>query len=266
MMPENVQRVLYSYRQCKTSEEGQNWRYNIIADLVDIAEALPPKTYASLGRGVCPLCKRGPASAYYDGFTLPEGLRRHLEGYGNTQRCDVFSVLLSDINERLHAMFDEEDRIKEIEAKELIKKRMATEILYKLGPDSDPVLIDGLFCSRCRSHEELKYAEDRLDKLGFAMTASDNVKSYTRQYGDSIVYADPRQKGKIVFYVFLAERSGVKKKKTLRMSYQAYSIPDTWKHYIRDKYNARLVEARKGLGLPDEAPNQGKEGTVKKGR
>lgn len=256
LMPENVQQILHSYRQCKSSEEGRFWRHKAINELVDIAEPLPPKTYASLGRGICPMCRRGPNSAYYEGFTLPEGLRRHLDGYGNTQMCDVFSVLLSDIGEKLHEMFDEADRIKSIEKKEITNKRMATEVLYKIGPESDPILIDDLFHSKCRDNEELQFAEERIVKLGFTITNDDRVKSYSLDYGDVVVYADPRQQGRITFYVYIAKWEVAKKKKSARRPRQDFYIPDTWKHNIRDKYDTRLVEARKWLGLSTEIPTQ----------
>lgn len=258
LMPENVQQILHSYRQCKSSEEGRFWRHKAINDLVGIAEPLPPKTYAALGRCICPMCRRGPTSAYYEGFTLPEGLRRHLDGYGNTRMCDVFSVILSDIGERLHEMFDEEDRIKSIEQKEATNKRRATEVLYKIGPESGPALIDDLFHSKCRNGEELQFAEERFEKLGFVVTLDDRVKSYTRDYGDVVVYADPRQQGRITFYVYVSKWEVAKKKKSSRRPRQDFYIPDTWKHDIRDKYRARLVEARKRLGLSAEMSSPAK--------
>lgn len=38
----------------------------------------------------CPLCGRTPYIEYVNpGFKYPEGLRRHLTGYGNVQQCTV---------------------------------------------------------------------------------------------------------------------------------------------------------------------------------
>jgi len=42
------------------------------------------------GRAPCPLCSHGPDSPYYDGFLLPDGLRRHLLGTHRVNQCRVF--------------------------------------------------------------------------------------------------------------------------------------------------------------------------------
>ena len=266
LMPESVQRILHSYRQCKSSHEGRVWRHKIVEDIICLAKIVSQQTNSSPARGLCIMCGRGPVSAYYDGFSIPEGLRRHLEGYGDTRRCGVFSVLLNDVDDKLHEMFDEEDRAKTDEQKSLKDERMATEILYKKGPESEPTLVDDLFHSKCKSYEELILAEEKIEKFGFTTAISDRVKSYTRDYGDSVVYADPREKGRITFYVYTTKWDAAKNKNSSRRPYRDFYILDSWKHDIRDKYNARLVEARKGLQLTDTAPVKAKEAMVKKKR
>ena len=50
----------------------------------------------------CPLCRSVPSSAYTSrGFTLPEGLDRHLEGRGNTYACPVMEALLTLANQSM---------------------------------------------------------------------------------------------------------------------------------------------------------------------
>jgi len=67
-------------------------------------------------------------------------------------------------------------------------------VLYRTPPD----LIDGRlsFGKTPRSKEESDWVEERLANLGFQITCDANVKSYTNEHKDSVVYADPRQRGK----------------------------------------------------------------------
>jgi len=264
LMSEEIQRIMDSYMYCKSSAEGRVWRTKIVGALVGLSEIVSPQTEYSPARGICPMCRRGPNSNYLDGFAIPEGLWRHLEGFGNVQRCSVFSVLLNRVDERLHERFDEEDKIKEIEKAALKKERLASEVLYVNGPEAQPSLVDDLFFAESRQGDDFAFAEERIKQLGLAINMDDRIKSYTRDYGDSVVYADPRQKGRITFYVYIAEWQPLKNKKHARRPRRDFNIPDSWKHYIRDKYNARLAEARRGLGLPDDAPIQPKVSPAKR--
>lgn len=72
-------------------------------------------------------------------------------------------------------------------------QRRATEMLYRVAPDLEPKLLDDGFHSSwspARSADELTWAEERLEMLGFRITIEDNVKCYTREYKDFVVYAD----------------------------------------------------------------------------
>lgn len=251
LMPDNIQRILNSYVHCQSSAEGRDWRDKVINELIDLAKIITPQTDYSQARAICPICRRGPNSAYSDGFTIPEGLHRHFEGFGSVQRCSIFSVLLKKADEKLHDMFCEEDEKKMIKEESLKKERMETETLYKISPNDKPELIDGNHFFTPRDIDELRFAEERLVKLKFTVQQDKNVKSYILEMKDVIVYADPRVKKKLEFYVY---RLGVVKKsgaKSRQPRYQSFYIPDTWKNDIKDKFKTRLAEARKGLGLPE---------------
>ncbi|MFC5521088.1 hypothetical protein [Polaromonas jejuensis] len=45
-------------------------------------------------RAYCPLCKCGAQSTYSRGFSMPTGMRRHLEGSHGSRRCAVFSAAI----------------------------------------------------------------------------------------------------------------------------------------------------------------------------
>jgi hypothetical protein len=48
------------------------------------------KHYLGTGpRAACPLCGSWGYGIGAHGYSLPEGLRRHLEGYGRVQECEV---------------------------------------------------------------------------------------------------------------------------------------------------------------------------------
>jgi hypothetical protein len=49
----------------------------------------------STPRAYCPLCGEGAQSLVigYDGYALPDGLRRHLGGMGNARSCRVMDVV-----------------------------------------------------------------------------------------------------------------------------------------------------------------------------
>ena len=57
--------------------------------------------YPDTARAPCPLCGGGRESFTMDSpdlegtFSLPEGLRRHLEGYGNMRQCPVLKAVIA---------------------------------------------------------------------------------------------------------------------------------------------------------------------------
>lgn len=76
--------------------------YNNTGDVFDSSSELigmiventkPDKESSYRPEAVCPLCGGIPQTIYSTGFAYPEGLRRHLEGYGNAKQCIITSMI-----------------------------------------------------------------------------------------------------------------------------------------------------------------------------
>src|SRR5688572_5930604 len=94
-MPEEIERLLNGYYSCRARSETQGWIAETASEIVSLAKILPDESSWNLSeRAYCPLCGDG-AQSHEHGFTVPEGLSRHLLGLGNTRECRVFGVALS---------------------------------------------------------------------------------------------------------------------------------------------------------------------------
>jgi hypothetical protein len=117
----------------------------------------------------CPLCGDGSSSAYADGFKYPEGLRRHLTGWGNNWRCCVVEAMSK------HALLYNRDKFNHVEANRQqerashIKARRLTETLYQVSVIGEPKLFDDLSFVTARNADDFSNAEDRLKVLGFSL-------------------------------------------------------------------------------------------------
>ncbi len=63
------------------------WDEFVVPRIVELA-----KPIGETERALCPLCGHGPQNGYNDGFKLPEGLTRHLNGTHQFHRCGVMAV------------------------------------------------------------------------------------------------------------------------------------------------------------------------------
>ena len=94
LMPENIQRILQSYHLCRSEEAKKSWYEDTVHKL---ATSPTPEFEAILdshsGYAPCPLCGATSSSPYQWGFTLPEGLRRHLIGAGMAKECVVMAAV-----------------------------------------------------------------------------------------------------------------------------------------------------------------------------
>lgn len=236
MMPFEAQLILMSYNSCKTRVETYQWPDTVASKLSDLATILPPSIFDSSDRAYCPLCGDGSSWAYQEGFRLPEGLRRHLVGWGDRQPCPVFAIARrlakEDWDERFH---EAEER-----AKAKILKRKKCETLYKVGPTHTLELLDAgtYFCARARSLAELAWAETRLSNLGFLTTTEARVRSYIDERREFVVYADPRRYGLISFAVYAKP---IPKQDHIG-SIATFNLSDNWKNDLRGKYEARLPQ------------------------
>ena len=234
MMPFEAQLILTSYDSCKTRIETHQWPYVVASKLSELAAILPPTIFDSSDRAYCPLCADGSSWAYQEGFRLPEGLRRHLVGWGDLQACPVFAIARrlakEDWDERFH---EGEER-----AKAKILKRKKYETLYKVGPSHEPELLDegSSLLTKARTLVELARAEARLTNLGFRTTTVARVTSYIDERKQFVVYADPRRYGRISFWVYGKPIPN----QGHHVLITTFNLRDNWKNDICGKYEARL--------------------------
>jgi len=246
LMPKAAQEALKSYLSCESRQETHGWVNRTAETIVSLAHILPPEegSYFS-NRACCPLCGGESSSPYERGFTVPEGLRRHLIGWGNTRPCEVLEAAFALANEYWHEKFHAEEQIEKAQKEERRRQRKASEVLYRTTPDREPELIDegSIFRGPFRNESELAWAEQRLAYLGFQFTCEDNVKAYTSERGDWLVYADPRVKGKIEFRAYKKPLPKKARGSHIRRGVsRSFYLLDSWKNDIRGKYESRLME------------------------
>jgi hypothetical protein len=116
MAGEDAYRVLSSYHSGmeKTQDEYENsgWMANRWLESVadDVLKLARPQDVDQSGygpdRALCPLCHGGSQSRYATGFAIPEGLRRHLLGENNSNRCAVTEAALGLAESYADTCFD----------------------------------------------------------------------------------------------------------------------------------------------------------------
>ena len=243
LAPTNFRSLLRSYYLCKTREDTYGWKDDLAEKIIEAADVLPQQQSSYFSpRAYCPLCGFGSMSPHEEGFSLPEGLRRHLVGWGGrTHQCQIMVVAersARDYWNREFAQTDAEEARRKAERK---AERLATETLFRTTPyDSDaPELLDDRYRS-ARSKEDLKWAEDRLEQLGFQALKRERVISYILEDDNCVVYADPRTVGQITFRVF---KKPIPKRKPNRFSItSSFSLQDRWKSDLKGKFLTRLNE------------------------
>ncbi|RJP18348.1 MAG: hypothetical protein C4520_14565 [Candidatus Abyssobacteria bacterium SURF_5] len=244
LMPERIQSILSSFYSCESRQESIAWEHNVIEQLIGFATILSREEGSYLSdRAYCPLCGDGSSSAYERGFTVPEGLRRHLGGWGNVRQCDVMVAAERLSREHFHETFHEAEERDRQEVLRLTQERKKTEILYLIGPMEDPRLIDeSLWYDKVpRDPASIAWAEQRLKDLGFSIATDDNVRQYVLDLEDHVVFADPRIEGQITFNVY---RKPLPRRKGHRRLYQSFYIRDNWKNDLQGKFETRLERAK----------------------
>jgi hypothetical protein len=238
-----------NYIRCNSRKEAYEWRANTVQEIIDLAEEVTgenvwgQKIY--YGRAICPLCGDRPHDKH--GYTIPEGLKRHLEGFGNMQQCSVMGNLFNMARECWNKKFikkEHEDLIKEREVKE---QRLKSETLIQIAPGYPPELFDDSWDYGSRSDQKqhldrLIWAENRLNELGFSIQVLNNVKSFTKEYDEFVVFADPRRGGLINFSAFKKPLP----KKITKGIYSStkyignFNFLDGWKHDLISKFEKRV--------------------------
>ena len=169
LMSEDAQKILESYRWCESRKETYSWQENVAERIIALAKILSPEQGSYLSeRAYCPLCGEGSSSPYESGFSIPEGLRRHLVGYGNVQQCKVMEAAKRLAGEYWHDKFDASEKAEQKQKRESIAQRRASETLYRTAPDSEPKLIDeGYFYGGSpRNQSELDVGRTAIGRFG----------------------------------------------------------------------------------------------------
>jgi hypothetical protein len=244
MMPVELSRVLSSYHECGTLKERHRWLDDAAEKIIALAELLPIafSTYYPEKRANCPLCGCQSSSTYSGGFSVPEGLRRHLVGYGKVAACRVMRAARGMADDYFWERFDREQDEKQKEETAQKERRKKAETIYKTGPSCRGQLRDDVdYGRKPRSDDEMGWAENRLASLGFEVKTAGRLRAYTRKHGDHIVYADPRTQGVITFCVWRCHahrtRNGIPTFEWPR----SFQLQDTWKHHLLEKFDAKLV-------------------------
>jgi hypothetical protein len=248
LMPSQLQAILESFFNCESREETIGWNASIADTIIAGAEILPRDEGSFLGdRAVCPLCKRGGSPVIGAGFSVPEGLRRHLLGWGSIRRCVVTEAAFGLARYHWQGQFGKAEAAEQARRQALVKERKKSERQYRTAPDRSPELIDEGLAHRAvpRDEMQLKWAEDRLRELGFRIGSESNVTTYTREHGELIVYADPRACGEISFTVYRKAPAGRRGRRlsARRGLVRWFALKDAWKHDIREKYECRVSVA-----------------------
>lgn len=242
LMPKAIKDLFEGYIQCKTRAECSKWEYDVVNQIITRATVIPEYKDSILGdRGSCPLCGEGSSHPYLSGFSLPEGLRRHLSGWGNVSKCSVMSAVFGLAQDYLQYRFEDQDKVEAFRENE----RRKSESLFIIGYGSNPHLIDEAVWGTARTAESLAFAEKRLRELGFSLNTEGNIKSYTLDRDNVLVFADPRAEGHIDFKIY--KKPLPKNARRFGLSCQTFGFRDNWKIKLKEKFEQRIAASEKYL-------------------
>lgn len=235
--PARYRDILENLASCRSADHFLGLEYKAVEDIITECNSTLSNDKSWNRRVLCPLCDDRPPAAYAEqGFTFPEGLRRHLTGYGNVSQCDVFKACCKLVlDSKNYEPFAESKEKKDMKA-----ERLKTELLYKIDPDGDGQLLDE-FHGKPRSSAELLWAEERILALGFEIKVEGNTKSYVLDEHDFSIFVDPRESGRIEFRVFSKR---LKKKRLSITDCEVFDLRDDWKLDLSSKFKTRLNKAK----------------------
>ncbi len=243
LMPDGFQKLVDEFHSCASRSDLGKWRQNLVADAVRRARLLPESPVYQEKRAYCPLCGGG-RSMFDAPFKVPGGLHMHLEGSGNTRQCSVMKVIWEHAWDQMQEAVLQNEQMKEQREWAAKDARRAAETLWRVDPDEPKLSNEGfplsLGLQEVRDEEAFGFAEERLTRLGFKLSIEGNVRAWTQEIDDLIVYADPRARGRIDFNVY----SKMKKPKRLfGSSHSSFHLQDSWRNDLLGKYKTRLEDA-----------------------
>lgn len=137
LMPDEIAKALTDFRKCNSERDFNSWCSVAIETIIQSSKK--SAVASSDGRVHCPLCGAGTTvitstSQYEAGFTFPEGLKRHLEGFGNVRQCFITRAAFKKAFDCLKPIFEAEEKAR----KDELERRRQTE----------PVVLVDLFSPR----------------------------------------------------------------------------------------------------------------------
>lgn len=246
LLPPDITELAGSYYDLKTRHDAQQWEISLAEVVIRLAWPFAQETAYSEPRADCPLCKRGTLGPYGEGFKLPEGLRKHLLGEGNAHQCSVMHEVFELAKQAWLPKAREAEAAEAAQKATVERARRASEKLYQTQPRGEPELLDEHlgWSNGPRDQESMKWAINRLEQLCFTFHEVNRVRRFTKDYGSVLVYADPRENGKITFRVFRKEE--VENPTSRRRSsphYDPFYLQDSWKNELKKKLDDRVQEA-----------------------
>lgn len=237
LMPAPLHSALTSFYTVQSREEAYHWREGVVQTIIDHAKPLPHIIVSFGKRAMCPLCGEGSSPPNDDGFLIPDGLHRHISGLGKGRQCVVSQAAFALAKDYWATQFRSAAEERLTASIATVQLRRDSETLYRTAPNGPALLTEeGLSTFRgLRDASDLAWAELRLMDLGFSVTVQARVKTYVREYPEWAIFADPREKGEIVFRVFGRAESI---NGTVR-----FTIPDRWKHDLKKKFEAAVATA-----------------------
>jgi hypothetical protein len=93
IVSDEARALIEGYYRVGSRRELYSWEHGVVEQLLELADA---EAFDSVmgARACCPLCGRGSSAVGPEGFSMPEGLRRHLAGHGHVQRCSVLHAAM----------------------------------------------------------------------------------------------------------------------------------------------------------------------------
>lgn len=252
LLPAIVQEIAKDYYRIKTRSDAHEWLEKLVDTTIDIAWPYVEKRPYSGPRAYCPLCKGGTSNYMgEEGFLLPGGLRKHLLGEGNAYECAVLSPVRKLAASYWRPRVEEAEAQERAAAEALKGERRKSEQQFRVDPYGGPELLDEGFSSKgFRDHDSLVWAVDRLTELGFVEARDGLVRQFSKDYGTFVVYADPRQKGRIHFGVYRREQVEMPKSRRRWSPHHAdFQILDSWRKDLPSKFEQRVQNAATSLKL-----------------
>ena len=249
LMPREIADLLRGFHNCASREEADQWRFDVSDAVIKLADVQPvPERPFATPRAMCPLCRQGSPYPGVEGYAVPDGLRRHLEGTHGTSRCAVMEAVFALAYDYWFARFGAAERAAEAAKMEKLAERRESEALYRVSPRDAPKLLEeDSYSSQPRSADQLAWAENRLESLGFKRVIEGRTLSWVDEQADYVVYADHRFVGRLSFEVW---RKPLPKKprvagRRLSRSPGGFVLLDSLKHDLRGKYAERVAQALK---------------------